>query len=175
MQTSDKKNLLLVDDDDIRIDPLKDFLKEAGITVYHANAPGEAWIYLGKEDIYFHLIVLDLIIPTKGAYSRDVCPSPEICGEIFLKDLRNSKFKNEKIAEDENKKRRKIKEKYKDIPVVVFTARDLDNSDLPERLKKSPYNAERVDSKKVYDFEKYAQELMELILKKKIKEGNHHV
>lgn len=169
MQSNGKNNLLLIDDDNIRIDPLKDFLKEAGITVYHAHAPGEAWIYLEKEDIDFHLIVLDLIIPTRGAYSREVCPSPEICGEIFLRDLRDPEFNNEKIEENENQRRRKTKKRYKDIPVVVFTARDLDHSDLHERLKKFPYNAEQVDSKKVFDFEKYAQDLRELIINKKNK------
>ena len=163
MSTSETKNLLLLDDDDIRMEPFIDFLEDVGFKVHHAQFPNKAWEFLGDESIEFHLIVLDLIIPTRGGYSRDVCPGPEICGEIFLKDLRDQTFKNKVIREDTHNNRLKIKKKYKDIPVVVFTARNFEHSDLVQKLKNKPFNAVQVDSKRLFDFEEYARNLMDLV------------
>ncbi len=165
MSEKNPKNLLLVDDDDIRIEPLIDFLKDVGFKVFHAQSPVEAWKHLEDENIKIDLIVMDLIIPTRGAYSKKICPEPERCGEVFLNDLRDLKFENELISEDEHKKREKVKKKYKDVPVVVFTARNIERFELDKTLKKKPLNAIRVDSKRIFDYEKYAQELMSIVNK----------
>ncbi len=163
---SEKKyDLLLVDDDTIRMDPIVAFLEETNFNVFPANSPTEAWEFLESEENNFKIIVLDLIIPTRGAYSKKQCPSAEKCGETFLLDLRDKEFKNEAISDEEHKKRIRIKEKYKNIPVVIFSARNIEQIipreklSLRKKLLAPPYSAQKVDSKKVFDFEEYSKEL----------------
>jgi CheY-like chemotaxis protein len=162
MMSVDKLDLLLLDDDDIRMDFVVTFLEETHFKVFRAHHPSAAWDLLKRIDLDFKIIILDLIIPPKECYDVLICPNVEDCGKVFLQDLRDDDFENSAISKQEHENRRNAKERYRGIPVAVLTARNPTREGLASRLKEPPLNASRIDRKMPSDLEEYVVKLAKL-------------
>lgn len=108
--------ILMLDDDVVGMEGLKELLKEDGYNVDFAPGPDKARELLKGED--YDLLLLDIMLPYESSFDKWETRDGMTAGVVLLEKLRKGEYG----------------ERNKDIRVIVYTAQTTD-IELPDRLK----------------------------------------